>query len=255
MLRMVREHSHLIALGAATFFATCIAIAPASLIAPFFSSANGNVSYANLEGTVWQGKVTGLTVSGARVGDVEYKLSALSLLTLAPRIDVSSTNGAVRGQGVVSAGLGGRASLQNASFEVDLGPFAQRGVLGMPVQGVAQVKIAKARLSSRGCVEAEGNVWTDVLEAPARQYRGDGFALRGPVECDGDDLLISLSGNGTDGAAALAFKVTPNFTYELTATAQPTQDDVATALRYFGFEDNDGALIYGSTGVLRGVGS
>jgi len=245
----------LIVLGAATFLATCLFAAPASLLSPFLSGANGNVSYSNIEGAIWRGRISGLTASGARIGDVDFKISAFSLLSLSPRIEVFSTNGAVRGQGLLSASVGGRIAVKNASFEIDLGSFAQRGVLGMPVQGVAQVKVAAARLSSRGCVEAEGTVWTDVLEAPAKQYSGNGFALSGPIECDGDDLLISLSGNGTDGAAALAFKVTPDLTYELTATAQPAEDDVASALRFFGFEDNDGALIYGSTGVLRGVGS
>ncbi|MEO1242375.1 MAG: type II secretion system protein N [Pseudomonadota bacterium] len=249
------HHGLLITLGVAAFVATCIAIAPASLLSAFAGQGRADVSYNSIEGTIWRGKVSRLTADGALIGDVDFRISPFSLIGLSPRAYVKSTNGAVRGEGVVTIGAGQRISVSDANLEVDLGPFARRGVLGMPVKGEARVRIAEVRLSRRGCVRAEGDVWTNVLEAPARQYQTDGFPLSGDVSCDGDDFVLALSGESGDGAAEMSIRLTPDFTYELTASVRPAEDNVASTLRFFGFEDNDGALIYGSAGVLRGVGS
>ena len=252
---IIRSHGLLITLGLVTFLATCVAAAPAALFAAVAGAGRADVAYYGVEGTVWRGKISKLSVSGTLVGDVEFRLSPLSLLTLTPRAHVHIVGGAVRGEGSFSVGAGRRFTISNANFDIDVGPFARRGVLGMPVQGEAQIKITSLRISSRGCLSADGAIWTNVLEAPAKQYRSQGFPLSGKVACDAQDLFMTLAGEGPDGGAGMSIRVTPDLTYELTATAQPTEDEVATVLRYFGFEDNDSGLIYGSAGVLRGVGS
>lgn len=252
---ILKRHGVLAALGVTTFIATCVAAAPASLLTAVASQARADISYHSIEGTIWRGKISKLTGGGALIGDIEFRISPFSLLSLSPRAQVKSANGAVRGEGVIAIGTGKRIAVSDADFEIDLGPFAQRGVLGMPVKGEARVRIADVRLSQRGCLRAEGDVWTNVLEAPARQYQTSGFPLSGAVSCDGDDFVLALAGEGGDGAAEMAIRLTPDFTYELTASVLPAEDNVATTLRFFGFEDNDGALIYGSAGVLRGVGS
>ena len=204
---------------------------------------------------MWKGRLDGLAVNGALIGDVEYELSPLSLLTLSPRVQVKSNGGAAQGEGVFAFGFDKSLTIKDADFDIDLGPFARKGVLGMPVQGQAQVKISKAKLSPRGCRQADGVIWTNLLEAPAKQYQVQGFPMTGDARCDGQDLIVALSGGGSNGDADLIFRVTPDLTYVMTATARPNETDLAEALRFFGFEDKDGELTYGSTGVLRGVSS
>jgi type II secretion system (T2SS) protein N len=251
----IREYGGLLALAAAAFSVTCIAAAPASLLPVIAGAAGANISYQNIEGTIWRGKFFGVSTRGAPLGDIEYTLSALSLLSFSPKVQVKSANGAVRGEGQITFGAGGRIVLSDAVFDVDLGPFARQGVLGMPVQGEARLQVEEIRVSQRGCEKAAGEVWTNILEAPAKQYSTGGFPMSGVVSCDNADLLLDLSGSGENGEAELALRISPDLTYELVATARPSEADIASVLRLFGFEDNDGALIYGSAGVLRGVGS
>lgn len=249
------RNGFLIAIGAAAFTATCAMAAPASFMSLALDNSRSNIAYRTVEGTIWNGKFTGLSVDGALAGDVEYTLSALSLLTLSPQFHLKSAGGAVRGVGVVRFGGGARIAITGADFDIDLGPFARQGVLGMPVQGEAQIKLDNVRIAKSGCRRAEGEIWTNVLEAPAKQYRMEGFPMSGDVKCDGADLVIALSGGGATGDAEMAIRVSPDLTYHITATARPTKEDVASALRYFGFEDSDGELVYGSAGVLRGAGT
>ncbi len=258
---MMRTASHmrgnlaLYLVGGIAFVITLIAAAPASLLPSLVGNAAQTVSYQNVEGTIWRGKFSNVWVGDIPMGDVDYTVSLFSILILSPRADLRTASGAVRGSGVFAFGIGGNILVTDADFDIDLGPFAQRGILGMPVNGSAQLKASRLELSKTGCEFAQGEIWTDVLEAPAKQYQVEGFPLSGDITCDGADLKFTLSGGKAKGQAELAFLLSPDMAYKIVATAQSSDADLVSALRFFGFEGNDETLTYGTAGVLRGAGS
>lgn len=251
----IRKNGLLIAIGAAAFVCTLAALAPASIIPAFANMEARGVAYSNIEGTIWKGRIDNLTARGVLIGDVDFELSPLSLFTLSPHIKASVRGGAVRGNASLTASITRRLQISDTVLDIDLGPFAQKGILGSPVVGRAEVTVADIVVTPAGCARSDASLWTDVLNAPARRFRGTDFPMMGDVRCDGADLVASMSGKSADGTAEMELRVRPDFSYELAARARVADDNLASALRVFGFEDQGGALIYGSAGVLRGVGS
>lgn len=245
----------LIALGAVAFAATIVALMPASAVSSLMNVESRGLAYSNIQGTIWKGRIESLTARGVLIGDVDYELSALSLLSLSPKVDASMRGGAVRGDASVKANLARRIEISNTVLDIDLGPFAQQGILGSPVVGRAEVTVSGIVITPAGCVRSDAGLWTDVLNAPARRFRGTDFPMAGAVRCDGADLVAGMAGESADGSAELELRVRPDFSYELAARARLADPNLASALRVFGFEDEGGSLIYGSAGVLRGVGS
>ncbi len=253
---MKRENFILIAIGAVTFSVMLLATAPASLIAWAVGPERLSVSYSNIEGTIWRGKLSDVHASGTAFGDVTYRVSPLSLLLLSPRTVLNLSGGAVVGSADISAGSNGRLHVRSAALNLDLEQLAPRGLFGSPVVGAADVTIDELLTTKTGCQKAKGAIWTDMLNAPARQFsQGDSFPMAGGLRCDGEKLVIVLEGEGDPGNAKFQLVVSPDYSYEIIATANPAHDNIASTLRYFGFEDDNGALTYGSVGVLRGAGS
>ncbi len=244
-------------LGAAVFVAAALWQAPASLVAPALQQSGANVQYRELAGRIWDGELRGLTVGDQYLGDVSFRLHALPLLTGTISSDVSVAGGAAVGEGEIGANaLLRRVWLRDASLEFDLGSVRRYTIFGIPYEGRARAKIARLSWSlNAGCLEAQGDVWTDVLNASARRFVGDGLVLSGPASCADDRLRLNLSGANREGVTNIAVSVTPRLTYQLTASVMPDRAELKTNLRAIGFEDSGGALIYDAVGELKGAGS
>jgi hypothetical protein len=165
-------------------------------------------------------------------------------------------NGAVSGTGTVAIGPGARASLRKVKAEIDLAAAAPRGLLGEPARGQAKLDIDRLAFSRKeGCIVAAGDLWTNALDAPAKRYDLPALPLSGGVACEDDKLVIKLAGENARTAASVRLVLDRSLAYEAVAIAQPSEESVASALRYFGFEDDNGAMTYGTVGVLTGAGS
>lgn len=251
-----RKWTGLALLGAASFLTTAIAVAPASLLTVFLKADQQHIAYADLNGTIWNGSVKRLSAAGIPLGDVTFRLSPFSLLRLSPRVALSAQDGAILGRGVVSVGPGKRFALSNVNARIDLGATAPSGVLGQPAQGAAEISIDRFQFSQEtGCRAAQGTIFTDVLNAPAERYDMPALPLAGSVKCDGGALVVEMAGENDRADARLSVRILPDLTYEVTAVARSDEDDVASALKFFGFEDQNGALTYGAAGVFKGTGS
>ncbi len=241
-------------IGAFVFLGTLIASIPASAVSLFANKSGGALSYAEARGTIWEGELGSVSAGGVALGDVRFRLSPLSLLRLSPEMTLS-VDGVVRGSGTVSAG-GGRVSLRNVEADIDLAAVAVRGLLGEPAQGEARLDVERLDFSLEdGCRQAFGTLWTNALDGPTKRYNLPPLPLSGQVECDGDKLAVTLAGENERMAADLRLLLNPALTYEVTATARASEENIASALRVFGFEDDNGALTYGSAGILTGAGS
>lgn len=245
-----------LAAAAIVFVATVVLSAPLSIVSSFLDFERQGVAYSGAEGTIWNGRFSDLTVRGAPLGDVSFRLSPLSVLTAAPDVSFDAKGGAVIGGGRLIAGPGRKLRLQDVSADIRLGLVAPRGVFGEPARGVAKVDIERIEFSrARGCAAAEGDLWTDVLDAPAKRFDLPAMPMAGALSCEGDRLLVALSGANDRAAADVTLAVDRDLAYEITATARPMEQGLAAALRGFGFEDDNGALTYGSAGVFTGAGS
>lgn len=244
-----------LAAAGAVFAATLILSAPLSVVSAFVDLERQGVSYRNATGTIWRGGFSGLAVRGAPLGDLSFRLSPVSLLRLAPSLSFKASGGALAGEGRVTASSG-KLQVEDLKADLRLGAVAPRGVFGEPARGVARVDIRRLDFSrANGCRIADGDLWTDVLDAPAKRFNLPAMPMAGTLACEQGLLVVTLAGANARADAEVTLRVDKTLAYEITATARRTEDSIAAALRGFGFEDENGALIYGSAGVLRGAGS
>ncbi len=251
-----RGWTYLALVSAGSFAVTAAAVAPASFYTAFIPLDKTEIAYTKIEGTLWNGSVERLSLAGVPLGEVSFQLSPMSVLGLSPQFRLSAQGGAVLGRGDVSLGVDGRVSLSDLNARINLNTAARSGVLGQPAQGFAEVAIESFILTrKRGCERANGTVWTDVLDAPARRYDLPALPLSGSLRCQEGAIIVELAGENNRAGADVTVRVLPNLTYEVTAIARPAEADIASALKIFGFEDDNGTLTYGAAGEFRGAGS
>ena len=242
--------------AALVFVFTLIVSAPLSMISVFIDYEKQGVAFSGVSGTLWSGEFSDLSVRGAPLGDVSFRLAPLSLLRASPSVSVQARGGAINGAGRFSIGLGRKVMFEDVAADIRLGAVAPRGVLGEPARGIARVDISRIAFSqARGCQVAQGNLWTDVLDAPAKRFNLPAMPMTGGVSCMDDRLAVTLAGANVKADAEVLLLIDKSLAYEITARARPEEEGIASALRGFGFEEDNGSLIYGSAGIFKGTGS
>ncbi|MEO1136184.1 MAG: type II secretion system protein N [Pseudomonadota bacterium] len=245
-----------LAVATLVFVVTLIVNAPASLLPVFVDLDEAQISYSGVSGTVWNGNVSDASIAGAPLGAVSFEVSPWSLLGFSPQIALSMQGGAIAGEGRVTVGPGRKLSLKDSSADIEVAAIAPRGVFGEPAFGLAKLEIRDLSVNNNvGCISADGSIWTDVLDAPAKRFNLPALPMAGAITCDRGELLVTLFGENARARADITLRIDRTLAYEITATARPAEESVASALRVFGFEDENGALTYGSVGVFRGTGS
>jgi len=240
--------------GLVIFSMTLSVFAPASLLKFGLKPVAANFHYASIEGTLWSGVIRGASVNGADLGDIEFKTMVRSLVTGTLKAQLNLNGDDVFGTTELGAGLSRELSLGNADLRFNLTSLSRRyAFLGAPIEGAAAIKISTFRYALKGCREAVGEVWTDVLKGPARLFDGDAFDLVGPVSCQDGALRVELAGRGGEGSASMTIAINPDMTYLLKADAAPKRREVDEALRLMGFERGANGLTYGASGVFKGV--
>ncbi len=236
----------------AVFTVALIASLPASMIG--LALGGTGVSYQKIEGTIWRGVVRNAGAQGIYIGDIDYRINPLRLLTGAAGAKLQFNGGAVDGDLNVTAGLGG-LSVANSELTAQLSVIKRYRLMGAPFSGRAVVSMDRLRLTKNGCRRGEGALWTDALNAPAKQFDRSGVELQGPVRCEDNDLVLALAGVSDDGNLDILIRIKPDLRYDMTVTVAGAAPETRDTLKAFGFEEANGALVLGSIGVLQGVGS
>lgn len=158
-----------------------------------------NLQLEGVAGTLWQGTAAraAVIVDGKRfvLGRLSWRLEPLSMLRLSPAVHVTSVWGSQRFDGRVSLGLGGTASLEDVSLQLDVRFL--RNLLPLYVGGQVQVTVPEAQIDNRQLTDIEARiVWRDAVWA-ARQ--GDVALGNYALDVSGSDgavtgSVITLSG-------------------------------------------------------------
>src|SRR5487761_1182655 len=145
-----------IVFGVVAFAAIVLARLPASWLLP---TGGARFSCASVDGSLWSGYCSGLTVRGAALGDLTWQLRPARLLLgkVAAHIDLEHPPSA-SAQGDVEIGLGGTVVARNLTATLPLDPTLLPGV-PPTLTGSLHLDLALARISSKGVVRAlEGRV-------------------------------------------------------------------------------------------------
>ena len=240
--------------GGIAFLATVVATTPASVLKPLLNNAGDQFGYARVEGRIWDGVLRKVTIDGADLGDVSFKVKALALLRGQLSGSVQMNGSDIYGTADISVSANKSIQVKQAALNANLTTLSRRyAFMGQPIEGAARLNIDRFVYTSAGCRAASGDVWTDVLQGPARALNGEAFDLSGPITCENGTLAVVLSGQGGEGAATMSIALNPDMSYVLRADASPQRNDVSQALQLIGFERGPAGLTYGATGVFKGV--
>lgn len=256
MAERMSSHRHLWLAGIASFALGAVVFAPASFLALVIGSPSSGISYSSIKGTVWRGTLNDVTAGGQPLGQVHYTLVPLALLTgnLGATIDFSGPAGS--GEGKIGLGLIGRKiRIENARIAYDLGWLSRYSIFGLPYQGEVRFNIKHLAVSPRRCLRADGDIWTNILDSSLKPYVGEGMALAGPAECEGQALKLVLTGQNSAGSTEVTLRVQPDLTYSLVASVNPGKAQIALDLKSIGFEEDGSELVYDAVGTLKGPGS
>ncbi|MGH7748557.1 MAG: type II secretion system protein N [Steroidobacteraceae bacterium] len=163
-------------LGAAAFAVIVLTRLPASWIVPHGASR----ACASLDGTVWSGACTGLTVQRTALGDLSWDLQPSRLLSGALAGHVLLMHGAVNVRADVTFGFNGGLTLRNLVADIPLEP-ALIPELPHQLRGTAHLDLALARLGHDRITELQGRIEAhDLVERSGRVTPLGSYALTFP---------------------------------------------------------------------------
>lgn len=138
------------------FAAIVLARLPASWLLP---GSGANFGCAGVEGSIWSGYCSGLTLRGAALGDLAWQLRPARLLAgkLAAHIDLEHPP-SLTARGDVEIGLGGTVVAHNLTASLPLDPTLIP-VLPPTLTGALHINLSLAKVTRKGVVSAlEGSI-------------------------------------------------------------------------------------------------
>lgn len=180
--------------------------------------SDGAVSARSVEGSIWHGKLNGLSIGGQPVGDLTAGLSPLRLFLLQARIGFS---GAMTGAFVRSL-RGSGADIETMTLPMGLRLGSVR---------LTSLALSQAHVRFRGdvCHSADGRV-TVQLESPMGARM-----LSGNLKCSGDALAAELLSQSAMERLTLRFPDASH--YDATFAVRASDTDQAMRLTAAGFRE------------------
>ncbi len=228
----------LVAIGAA------VAFTPLAYITAQSGAGRAGVGWAQVQGTLLNGRIDGLHVQGQPMGDVQLKLRPLSLISLAPEFDIQWGGPGGQGTGVVKvsknrlAAREVRMQHQINAIEALAGPVRALG-------GIVRISNGAVVMTPVGCESASGKVTTDTLQVAAQQYGREFGIIEGPISCIERDLMLELNGTSQSGDSVQVdakASVLGTSMFEVAINTADTQ--MTLGLSQIGFTFRDGAWRY-----------
>lgn len=231
------------------FAAIVLARLPASWLLP---TGGAGFSCASVDGSLWSGYCSGLTVRGAALGDLTWQLRPARLLLgkVAAHIDLEHPPSA-SAQGDVEIGLGGTVVARDLTASLPLDPALLPGV-PPTLTGSLHLDLALARISSKGIVRTlEGRIEaSDLVDHSGYVTPLGNFAVTfpgGTPQPTGD--LRDLG-----GPLAVTGKIvlTPQPGYDLSAYVTPrpsATQALVNAIEFLGSPDAQGRRQFAVSGT------
>jgi len=245
----VRRGIWIALLAVVAFAAILIARLPAAWIIPA-SGARG-CSCAGVDGSLWSGVCTGLTVQRTAVGDVSWELRPWMLLLgkLAAHIAVTRSDGNLEAE--VQLGFGQRVTVRHFLADLPLDPALLPGV-PTDLHGRAHLDLALAQFEHGIITELQGRIEARDLEDRSGRATPLGSYVvtfpGGPGEPTGKlrDLNGPLAVEGT-----LRLTRQPGFELEgLVAARAGAAPELLNNIRYLGSPDATGRRPFSVAGTF-----
>ena len=231
------------------FAAILLARLPASWLLP---AANANFSCASVEGSLWSGYCSGLTVRGVALGDLTWQLQSSRLLLgkLAAHVDLEHPP-ATSARGDVEIGLGGTVVARNLTASLPLDPELLPAV-PPTLTGTLYLDLALAKVTRQGVVSSlQGRIEAhDLVDHSGYVTPLGNFAVTFPG--GGPQPTGDLQDTGGPLAVAGQLVLTPQPGYDLSGYVTPrpsATQALLNAIEILGSPDAQGRRQFGMSGT------
>lgn len=202
------------------------------------------LGWTQVQGTIWQGRISGLYFGAQSLGDTELRLQPAALMSGQLAYDLRVTGSAVRGRGEVFASPA-TLGLRDLDLDATAAELVSLHDSVRAAGGSARIMAASIEIEGVTCRGAAGRVETDTLVALGASYGETLPRLAGELGCADGMILLNLTGTSEtgvgvniDGRFGL---VRPS---RLEASVEGASGEVALALDQLGFASEDGRLVY-----------
>jgi hypothetical protein len=256
----VKRTVWLIIFGVLVFAGIVVARMPVSWV---FPDPKSGVSCTEIDGTVWNGSCTGLTVAAVQqqpLGDLTWNLHASRLLAAKLNADVVLTRPGGGVQGNIEAGTNKSVEARDVKIDLPLDQQMALSLLPPNLRGLrAQVHadLNQLQVASGGTIKAiQGLIEVHNLtdgQGAAAQHLGS-YSLTFPPSSGGDPVgeIRDLGGNGplsVEGTLKLTSE--PGFDLEGMVAARPSASpDLAKDLQFLGSPDAQGRRPFSLAGTF-----
>jgi general secretion pathway protein N len=237
-----------IALAVIVFAAIVIARIPAAWIIP---ARHPQGSCTSIDGSLWSGTCSGLTVQGTPVGDVSWELHPLHLVAGKLAAHVTVTQGSGNATADVELGLGQRVTVRHVLADFALDPKLLPG-LPPTLHGRAHLDLALVQIQRGIITQLQGRIEAhDLKESSGTNTALGSYVVTFPGG-SGDpigrirDLEGPLALEGT-----LHLTPQPGFQLEGLITArQGAPPELVNNLRFLGSPDASGRRQFSLSGTF-----
>ena len=231
------------------FAAILLARLPASWLLP---SGGASFSCTSVEGSLWSGYCSGLTLHGAPLGDLAWQLRPARLLVgkLAAHVDLEHPP-TISAKGDFEIGLGGTVIARNLTASLPLDPTVL-AVVPPTLSGTLHLELARARVTRKGVVEdLQGRIEAhDLVDRSGYVTPLGNFAVTFPG--GGSQPTGSLQDLGGPLAVAGTLVLTSQPGYELSGYVTPrasANQALVNAIEILGSPDAQGRRQFGMSGT------
>ena len=192
-------------------------------------------------GTLWRGQGSAFLPKTSWPVTMSYRVNPLDAMFGRPFAKL-----VFFGEGLSGAGHVGRHGGKNIKAELELSqlPISDPRISG--VAGEVFVTLDELKISP-DCKAAAGQVRTNILASNQNRWQGwRGPILSGPISCDGDDVLVALSGADKDIDISANLRLSPEGRYNVDMQLSPKidlPDELGFVLSAFGFDEQDDGMM------------
>lgn len=210
---------------------------PLKFVVEAASLKSKGIYYDRVVGTVWDGGLSDVHIAGEALGKVGVSLSPLSLLRLKPELQFEFSGAVGTGRGKVAISLDKSLTARDVFANLQLNAIKHLDIQLRRSPSKLNLTIANIRINADGnCVDANGNMTSDILTAVGRSWGWDGADIDGDVVCEGDNYLLTLENkDGVDKLEARAL-FRRDFSYEVQSRVKTLDSRLSNALISFGFQ-------------------
>lgn len=234
---------------AAVFVVVLVARMPASWVIP---TSGANALCASVDGSLWSGSCSAMSIAHNPVGDVSWELHPLRLFLGQLAVHATAVHGTAQASADVELSFGQRITARKLVGDLPLDPASIPG-LPATLRGRAHFDLPLARLEHGIVTQLQGRIEVHDLEDRSGQATALGsYVIEFPAAAAGEPVgkLHDLEGPlAVEGTMRLTRQ--PGFDLQGEVTARPgAPPELINNIRFLGSPDALGRRPFGISGTL-----